>query len=325
MKNIPKIDVVLPVGTDDEYLDKTIASLRNSRNVDLRILLIDNTTLGIPFIKSRISKNDLVFREEKRGFANAINSPLLQNHEFADFVAVMNSDDLCHPDRFIIQVSELVKTGSELNICSVQNFRDKNIVNAFFGSITYHTYTPMLLSLGAYGIEPTWVARNNWWTKYSYRSPEVHPDIADLDCALRAFPSSSISSVPDKLYYYRKHSKQMSRNAARQEHFSTIETHMRKLFSAYGIENPSTRTFYLSRPHNMLADRVTPLDRARVLQHLNNLSEFFDNSQLEPMMREQIRTIIQIRKNSLNKFKSFARLTSLRSKEILQTNNEAKF
>ena len=308
---LPKVDVLLPVGSDDIYLDLAIDSIRKSKDIEPRILLIDNTLNGLPKIRSKLSTRDLVFREEARGFAHAINSPLQRGHQFADFVALMNSDDISHPERLVLQINKLRATNTELNLCSVQNFRKNQKVNPFFGEINYSKYSPILLNLGAYGLEPTWVSRADWWERHSYRNPNIHPDIVDLECALKSFYRSRISSLSQKLYFYRKHPKQMSRKSAHLSDFIKISETIENFFKHTGIKYPGMQTYYLARPHNIFKDMTTFSDRNRVLEYLNDVYLALVSLSFDDSMLREISELIQIRQISQSKIRSLARLSQL--------------
>jgi glycosyltransferase involved in cell wall biosynthesis len=320
----PNIDVILPVGTDGPFLDQAINSIKKSTGVNARILLVDNTIKGISKIKDRLDKRDLVFREEERGFAHAMNAPLKSRHKFADFVAIMNSDDLVHGERFHRQITKLQQTKTQLNICSVQNFTQRRGVEPFFGGMSYTEYTPILLTLGAYGIEPTWVTRNTWWEEHSHRNSNIHPDIVDLECALKSFPTTRISCLPEKLYFYRKHRNQMSRNAASEMDYSLITPLIMEFLDFYSISNIELRTFFLSRPHNMFKLKLSREDRSNVENHLSRVKDILNESIASQTQLTEIAKILDIRRSALSKRQSFTRLiqTKTRNDFSIMSDNE---
>jgi hypothetical protein len=298
------VDIVLPVGSDHKYLPDALKSIMNSRDVKTRILLIDNSINGIQDLKQRIRKTDKIFREEKRGFAHSVNAPIMQGHIFENYVAIMNSDDISHPDRFIKQINKLKSTKTDVNLCSVQNIKRGKPAKSFFGSLTYNEYSPLLLALGAYGIEPMWVTTPDWWVKNAFRNTEIHPDIVDLECALRSFPTTKFSTVSEKLYIYRKHSGQMSRNLATKVDFLEIRELASHFFGIYGVEFPSFQTFYSIRPHNVFKEAIKGKDRDILLNYLEVIKNRIFLDITDKKMKNEIEAIIDIRALTLSHFKS---------------------
>ena len=307
------IDVVLPVDQHHVYLKKSINSIINSEKVHTRILFIDNSEEGIPNAEKLLRKNDLIFREPNHGFARALNAPLAQGHKFSDYVALMNSDDLSHPLRFSKQVSKLNETKSELNICSVQNFRNSRSANSFYGNIIYESYHPIFLLLGAYGIEPTWCSTSEWWEQKTYRNESIHPDLVDLELALKRFPETKISTCSEKLYFYRKHPSQMSRNIASLSDFLSLEQEIENFVSRYGMNYPDIEILYLSRPHNIFQNRATAEEKKKVAIFLNQVSHKAAELIQSPTMESTLKKMIRIRLNSLDRFRGLTMLTALRA------------
>jgi glycosyltransferase involved in cell wall biosynthesis len=309
-----EIDVILPVGQNHKYLKAAIDSVHNSLGVRTRLIVIDNTETGLKDLGALIKKNDVIVREPIRGFASAINASLADGLVVSDFTAIMNSDDICHPLRFISQINVLKHTSTQLNICRVQNFRGNNLTEPFFGEFEYSFYHPLLLAYGAYGIEPTWCAISSWWIKNSKRDTLIHPDVVDLECGMRVFPHTQISTVPKRLYFYRKHRKQMSRQLAIQKNFVDIFPIAEYFFNSYGIELPNSRTFYLSRPRNLFQEKFTWQEKRAVaifLEHVRSriLAECDDKR-----FRNELDKVIAIRLNS--KISSFGRLIRIRSLSV---------
>jgi glycosyltransferase involved in cell wall biosynthesis len=307
-----QIDVILPVRSEHKFLSAALSSIIQSEGIQTRVIFIDNSDSGLNHIRSGLRQHDIFIREKRPGFARAMNAPLMQEHDFSEYVGIMNSDDISHPLRFSTQVKTLKKTSSQLNICNVVNFRGTRRAKPFFGSLQYEEYHPLLLTLGAYGIEPAWCSTSEWWIRNSFRSEVLHPDIVDLDLALRIFPDTSISSTSEQLYYYRKHRHQMSRRSAPGSSYEMIEETFINFLSRYGIRSPGKEVLYFVRPHDIFRDSPEQFTKFKIEEFLCELQEVLMNLINSNQMRKSIQEIVSIRLNVQSRYRSAIRLAKLR-------------
>lgn len=101
----PEVSVVLPYRQAAETLVEALDSLLAQRGVDLEILAIDDgSTDAGPAIVTRHSQVTPL-RCEGAGLVAALATGL--RHARAPFIARMDADDVCHPDRLALQVAAL--------------------------------------------------------------------------------------------------------------------------------------------------------------------------------------------------------------------------
>ena len=272
-----RTDILIPVGRVDNFLEPALDSARNQQGTSVRLVVIDNTINQGSELKKLLKASDSLVVQEKRGFAHALNAPLEQNFDFSEHVALMNSDDLSSPRRIAKQVKVLIESETELNICNVINFSGRRQVQQYFGNPKYMAYHPILLAFGAYGLEPTWCGTREWWIKNTYRNSALHHDIVDLECGLKVFSQTNLSTTPENLYFYRKHSSQISQKMANMEHFNQVQPLLAEMLKSYGIFCPSPKVMWLNRPRNFLREKVSVKERDELEQFQQDLLNYAIN------------------------------------------------
>ena len=101
------VDVLMPFHRLDEFLHEAVFSVLKSEKISLRLILLDNRAdksqlFPLNLFESRLEATghsiELVVVEAPNTYADALNLGILKAE--ADFVALMNSDDLVASDRF---------------------------------------------------------------------------------------------------------------------------------------------------------------------------------------------------------------------------------
>jgi len=126
----------------------------------------------------------------------------------SEFVALMNSDDIVSPLRFITQLKLL--ENSEISISKMYKIdSNNNRVKSLTGDLSGPKYNPLYLTLGAYGANASWCMHSEWWKSNAFFDSS---NCLDWRIALESFSTSKISYSKESLYYYRKHSNQVTKN-----------------------------------------------------------------------------------------------------------------
>jgi glycosyltransferase involved in cell wall biosynthesis len=203
------LDVLLPFHREDEYLDEAINSLARSKGVNFRVILIDDRPNNKTFnlTKFKVLKNYEILRTQgSQGYGEALRLGTAALE--ADAVALFNSDDLVHPERFIKQMACLNK--SEISVSRIVRINSRGHKSkSILGEMKSFSYDEKFLLLGAYGANASWCMRKEWWNDNAFFDSS---ECLDWRIALRGFKNTSISYVSDPLYFYRKHSNQVTAN-----------------------------------------------------------------------------------------------------------------
>ena len=129
----------------ENYIEQTLQSIFNQTYKNWEIVIvndgsIDNTELIIEkYIKQGYPINYI--KQNKIGFPQARNIAL-QNSK-AEWIAIIDHDDLCHKNRLINQVSEIKKNNDcKLFFGDVDKFDEQGNINTKFKSEYSHNFSP---------------------------------------------------------------------------------------------------------------------------------------------------------------------------------------
>ena len=193
------IDVLLPFHKEDDYLYSAIDSVSRSTEVQIRLILIDDRINPRPL--TRLPANATIIRTSSIGYARALN--VAKQSILSPFTAIMNSDDLVHPERFKTQIQHLEKYSSQLVACGIQKFRKDRFVSSKFGDLQSSGFLDSrVLLLGAYGVDATWCGRSDWWIS---NIEFVNQPMSDWATGMKVSRTTDIYFDHNKLYYSRQH------------------------------------------------------------------------------------------------------------------------
>jgi len=260
-----EIDVLLPFHVENSDLYAAIDSVNSSKNVKVRLILIDDRKE--PKSLTNRPNSSTVINTFGAGYAGALNSA--KQHIHSPYTAIMNSDDLVHPSRFDIQIEKLLDRDSQLCACGIQKFKNKKIVASQFGNLRVSgKIDRRVLLLGAYGVDATWCGKSDWWLK---NLVFLDQQMSDWATGIEVSQKFDIYFSSEKLYYYRQHPNQTTADSK---------------FSSRGLEEILDRWLSLTRQSNfqeLSAREVAwvaaprgrkPIDKISVKRILDWLKEF---------------------------------------------------
>ena len=202
------IDLLLPFHKLDKYFDEAISSLELVKRISINVILIDDRvdkSKSLSHIKNRLKNYQIV--ETRGGIGYGLALEIGSKYIQSNAVALFNSDDLVHPDRFFKQLDEL--ESSELNFTKLQRFKGRFKSSSLIGEMNAKFYSPMYLLLGSYGANASWCMRSEWWRRNAFFDNE---NCLDWRIALSSFKDSKVSYLDEALYFYRKHNDQVTSN-----------------------------------------------------------------------------------------------------------------
>ncbi len=107
--NPPLIDVVIPVYNSERYIEDAIRSVLAQTEPSLRIIVVDDgsTDRSAEIVRSLCDADPriVLLSKPNSGTVDALNMGL--EHASAEFIARLDSDDICDPDRFEVQLRYL--------------------------------------------------------------------------------------------------------------------------------------------------------------------------------------------------------------------------
>ncbi len=215
----PLLSILLPVYNAEQYLAEAIASVCVSTFTCFELLCIDDgSTDNSSAIIHNFMKKDARIRLiqlDHGGIVAALNAGIRAAQ--ADFIARMDSDDICRPERFVLQYNELV-THTEISLisCLVKPFSTAALTE---GTVRYfqwvnrsisHTDMVRDLHIESPIIHPSVMFRKSSVIRLggyrAYDGPE------DYDLWLRmAEMGMQFSKVRKELLHYRIHDTNLSK------------------------------------------------------------------------------------------------------------------
>ena len=201
----PTVDILVAFHRNDEFLQKALESVRNSKKVTIRIILIDDRVSdnSLPPIQA----GDLLLKTRGgEGFEAAINYGCEKLN--SDYIAILGSDDITDENRLDSQIKQIQKDDAELSICKIQKFRSTSHLPTLTGKILGNIYIKQVLLLAPVGADGTWVGKRAWWEK-NISFNKIDNDWA---LALRVFDGTRITYTTEAKYFYRMHKNQITRS-----------------------------------------------------------------------------------------------------------------
>jgi len=295
------LDVLLPFHRNDRYLAEAVDSLCNSSFQKFRVIAIDDRvdqSRDVTYLFKKLGKFDLLRTTGGRGYGRALE--LGTTAVEASYLALFNSDDVNHRLRFEKQVVSL--ENSDISITSFKRITSRGkSSSSYAGSISSTAYSPLFLLLGSYGANATWCMRKEWWLKNAFFDESEN---LDWRIALSSFRNSTISFINEPLYYYRKHSSQITATKnINPERMNVVFEKWRSFAEIYGLPRNTRAIFDAFATPWMAGESLTPEEINIWASAVKGASLNFDSEiQSDLMSLIQRRYLFAVRnsKNSLS-------------------------
>jgi glycosyltransferase involved in cell wall biosynthesis len=208
--NSPLLSVVLPVYNAECWIASALSStVHAAKQLDAEIIVVDDgsTDASVRLIdaqaaKSRDVRIRLVRQPANQGIVQALNRGL--DTASGRFIARMDADDICMPERFQGQLAFLERTG--VDICGswfVEFGQGLPRISRWpHGEAAVKTSLLFQNTI----CHPTVVARREVFEKYRYRNEYRLAE--DYDLFARASAEFRLANVPQALLRYRRHPQQ---------------------------------------------------------------------------------------------------------------------
>jgi glycosyltransferase involved in cell wall biosynthesis len=201
----PTVSVLLPVRDGASTLGGALKSMLAQTFSDFEIIVLDDGSRdGSPGLASAIG--DPRIRVLEDGFHLGLALRLNRGIDLARgrYIARMDADDLCFPQRLARQVSFLEgHPETDLLGCRAVVFRHHGDLLGLFPFAESHEQICARPWSGFHLVHPTWIGRANWFRRYRYREPEC-ARAEDQELLLRSFGESRFACLPDVLVAYRQ-------------------------------------------------------------------------------------------------------------------------
>ena len=207
-----EIDVVLPFHRDDELLRAAVKSLKNARNVDIRIVAVNDSGKMIPKSSLGLSEEDLLVFNNDHGYLKA--TALGVASTTRSFIGFQDSDDLTDPDRFSFAIKKLEESECKIVTGELHKFIENNksrLSLNLLGDLPRVTNERLLWLLGTHGADSSLVGEGNLIRSTWINHSNFPPEFADFGWMMSLDTTIKIGHEARAIYFYRMHEKQFSR------------------------------------------------------------------------------------------------------------------
>jgi glycosyltransferase involved in cell wall biosynthesis len=210
---MPKISVIMPVWNSDLYLAEAVESVLNQTFSDFELIALDDgSTDNSLEILRNFAKNDpriKVMSFEHQGYSPLLNLGL--SMAMGEYIARMDSDDVCLAERFEKQVlfldnhpdfvavgSQALKIDPESDPIGYTNF-----------PLDHHAIDMNQIDGRGKIMHPASMIRQSALSVIDGYRPEFEPG-EDFDLFLRLAEVGKLANLPDALLKYRMHTKNVT-------------------------------------------------------------------------------------------------------------------
>ncbi len=256
----PRVSVVLPVRDGGKFLAEAVESVLSQSLSDFELIIVDDGSRDGTWqiIESFRDSRIVAFSREKRGLSASLNFGIRIAR--AEFIARMDADDVCLPDRLKIQVAELHKRTDTVALAG------RAIVIDELGRETGRVCSPrechedvmrgFLRLRGDTLVHPTVMFRKSALLAVGGYNERFRAS-QDVDLWLRLAAIGRLSSVPEVVLKFRQHP--YSTSSTRHEDQLTFGMAARVCYwiREAGLHDPSTASEevwegFISRVENEL-------------------------------------------------------------------------
>jgi glycosyltransferase involved in cell wall biosynthesis len=201
---MPEISVLLPVRDGARTLPLAMLSVLEQSFGDFELLVLDDGSadasadIALAFADPRVR----LLRDGMRmGLAARLNQGIAA--AAGRYIARMDADDVCFPDRFARQAARLdAERSLDLVGCRALIFDDSGTATGLFPHRSSHEALCARPWNGFYLMHPSWMGRAEWFRSHGYQIPEAMR-AEDQELLLRAYPDSRFAALDDVLLGYR--------------------------------------------------------------------------------------------------------------------------
>ncbi len=204
-----KLTITLPVHNGMPFVRDAVESVLRQTYSDFSFLVIDDgsTDGTTEYLRSLNDPRVRLIARENRGLGTTLNQ--LFSESETEYVARMDSDDVCAPDRIKTVIAFLEDNRDVVMVGCDQAFLvGSKTMNAAPRPTDHQSIRRQLLIKRPGILHPTIVVRRDAWERVGgYRLSGAGED---LDFCLRMCDAGRVANIPAVLYYYRLHEVSLS-------------------------------------------------------------------------------------------------------------------
>lgn len=229
------VSVVIPAFNNGDYIVDAVTSALNQTHPCEIIVVDDGSTDDTASQLAPFAGRIKYIRQPNQGVSVARNNGIRQAS--GDWVALLDADDLWHPQKIEVQLMALSRSGDASGIGMIGS-RGSKVMPAtlsFEPSVRRLEVRDFMLTLP---ISPSSVLiRRSCFDKIGWFDPKFGP-AADRDMWLRIAANYGVLEVNSPCWWYRVHEKQMSRKSMQ------MNQEFRQVVHKFFVEDPKQKQFH---------------------------------------------------------------------------------
>lgn len=198
------VTVALAVLNGGTVLEYAVRSVLNQTWTDWELLLLDDgsTDDAIERLPNLGDPRIIVVRDGcNRGLSTRLNQAVGMAR--GKYLARMDHDDICHPERFARQIDFLeTHPGVDLLATECLTMDEQERLNGVLPSAIKHADICRRPWQGFYMAHPSWMGKTEWFRRNAYQDPGPYC-CEDQELLLRAHYASCYHTLPERLLAYR--------------------------------------------------------------------------------------------------------------------------
>ncbi len=280
-----KLAVLLPTYNAAAYLRESIDSVLNQTFGDFDLYVYDDcSTDNTEEIISEYKDSRLFYRKNSvnSGIAVTLNKGLEELLPHYEYIARMDADDWCYPERFEKQIDFLNKN-VEVVLCGTQGYWLKDINQNPVTGWEYYTrdeYIRVYLLFGASFGHSSVIFRSDIFQKFNLRYNEDIATCEDWDLWIRVVKIGQVANLPDFMMKYRilessNHRSELKKN----KHFNERCVIISNYWADFGIDINPDLVFRYYYENTVLSKNEFIFNAKKMISifnslYVNNLKDF---------------------------------------------------
>lgn len=223
------VSIILPFFNSEKWIKASIESLLNQtyKNTEILVYNDGSTDTSLDICNQLAKKNSnirIISSTTNNGIVHALNT--LREHAQGDYIARMDADDICRPQRIENQLNWMAE--NDIDICGTW-FTEfgQGIPRVARWPVTHKKLNTALLFQNSI-CHPTILGKRKVFSEFEYR--EEFNLAEDYDFFIRVIKSFKFGNVPESLLRYRRHPNQATqyKKATMESVTKTIRTNALK-------------------------------------------------------------------------------------------------
>ena len=233
----PFVSVLMPVYNEQRFISEALDSVLNQTYQNFELVVIDDgSTDGTPEILNQYTKLDSrinVYPQPNSGIVSALNKGVDLSR--GEYVARMDADDICRPERLQMQVEFLLKEGLQVVGGAVNRFSEKKNKPKNY-PCNNAVIKSSILTWGDSFAHPAVLVDRLLLQKYKYN--ELFNGVEDMHLWMRMAldPNVKMGNVPSIVLDYRRHSEQLTKKKGKDWYIKKRTLAMYQVLKSVGMK-----------------------------------------------------------------------------------------